>query len=131
LIIRTWKTVRSSSDISARSAEEQSEDKTMAATTTTGFFIPASAQAVFTGLECPNRHRRITPKAGHALEILGHAIEYLTDEFVYEDYALFARSAQLQAVQMLMALNRQVYFECPEAPTFAERCRALLHLHSA
>jgi hypothetical protein len=34
----------------------------------------------------------------------------------------------LQAVQLLMALNRQVYFECPEAPTFGERCRALLRL---
>lgn len=77
------------------------------------------------------RRRRISPEAGRALEILGHAIEYLTDEFVYENGALSAMNAQLQAVQILMALNRQVYFECPEAPTFAARCRALLHLHSA
>jgi hypothetical protein len=103
----------------------------MAATTTSSFSIPVSALAVSTVLECPNRRRRITHEAGHALEILGHAIEYLTDEFVYEDHALSARNAQLQAVQMLMALNRQVYFECPEVPTFGERCRALLHLHSA
>jgi hypothetical protein len=34
-------------------------------------------------------------------------------------------------VQLLMALNRQVYFECPEIPSFSERCRALLHLHTA
>jgi hypothetical protein len=103
----------------------------MAATTTTGFLIPASAQAVSTAGTRPRRRRRITPEAGHALEILGHAIEYLTDEFVYEDHAFSARSAQLQAVQMLMALNRQVYFECPEAPTFGERCLAVLHHHSA
>ena len=102
----------------------------MVATTAIRFSIPASAQAVFTARVRPSR-RRITPEAGHALEILGHAIEYLTDEFVYEDQALSTRSAQLQAVQMLMALNRQVYFECPEAPTFGERCLALLHLHSA
>jgi hypothetical protein len=103
----------------------------MAATTNSSFSIQASAQAVSTVRECPNRRRRITPEAGHALEILGHAIEYLTDEFVYADHALSARNAQLQAVQMLMALNRQVYFACPEVPTLAERCRSLLHLHSA
>jgi hypothetical protein len=103
----------------------------MAATTTSSFSIPASAQAVFTAGKHSSRRRLITPEAGHALEILGHAVEYLTDEFVYEDHALSARNAQLQAVQMLMALNRQVYFECPEAPTFSERCLALLHLHSA
>ena len=103
----------------------------MAATTTNGFLIPASAQAVSSAGTRPRRRRLINPEAGHALEILGHAIEYLTDEFVYEDGALSARNAQLQAVQMLMALNRQVYFECPEVPTFSERCLALLHLHSA
>ena len=103
----------------------------MAATTTSRFSIPASAQAVSTARARPSRRRLITPEAGHALEILGHAIEYLTDEFVYEDGALSARNAQLQAVQILMALNRQVYFACPEVPTFAERCRTLLHLHSA
>jgi hypothetical protein len=106
----------------------------MAATTTntiTGFSFPISAQAESNVRECPNRRRRTTPEAGHALEILGHAIEYLADEFVYEDGALSARNAQLQAVQILMALNRQVYFECPEVPTFVVRCLALLHLHSS
>ena len=106
----------------------------MAATTTntiTGFSFPISAQAEFNVREYPNRRRRTTPEAGHALEILGHAIEYLTEEFVYEPGSLSAGNAQLQAVQILMALNRQVYFECPEMPTFAERCRALLHLHSS
>jgi len=103
----------------------------MAATTTSSFSIPVTDQAFSTAGARPNRRHRITPEAGHALEILGHAIEYLTDEFVYEDGALSARNSQLQAVQMLMALNRQVYFACPEAPTFSERCHALLHLHSA
>ncbi len=100
----------------------------MAATTTTGFSIPAPAQTLrVTSLP---RRRRITPQAGRALEILGHAIEYLTDEFVHEGHAFTAKNSQLQAVQMLMALNRQVYFECPEIPTFGERCRSLLHSHS-
>jgi hypothetical protein len=113
----------------ARTAEEQSEDKTMAATTT-GFSIPASAQAVSTARVRPNR-RRITPQAGHALEILAHAIEYLTDEYVHTGLTFSAKNEQLEAVRLLMALNRQVYFECSEVPSFSERCRSLLHLHAA
>jgi hypothetical protein len=72
------------------------------------------------------RRRRISPQAGRALEILGHAIDYLTDEYVLHGGTFCARDPQLQAVQLLMALNRQVYFECPEVPTLKERCRALL-----
>jgi hypothetical protein len=37
----------------------------------------------------------------------------------------------LEAVRLLMALNRQIYFECPEVPTLGDRCRALLHLRPA
>lgn len=103
----------------------------MAATTTTGFSIPAPAQAVGAAHVNSSRRRSITPQAGHALEILGHAIDYLTDEFVHEDSAFSARNEQLQAVQLLMALNRQVYFECPELPTLGERCLALIHRHAA
>ena len=106
----------------------------MAATTTTGFGIPASASAVQTAQvrtkPTAKRSRRIGPEAGRALEILGHAIEYLTDEFVHEGLEFSAKNEQLEAVQLLMALNRQVYFECPEVPSFGERCRALLHFDS-
>ena len=100
----------------------------MAATTTTGFAIPASSPVLSMARV---RVRRITPQAGRALEILAHAIEYLTDEFVHQGLAFSARNEQLEAVQMLMSINRQVYFECPEVPSFGERCRALLHLHAA
>ena len=103
----------------------------MAATTTIGFTIPATAPAVRTAPIHTYRRRHITPRAGRALEILGHAIEYLTDEFMQDSAEISARNEQLQAVQMLMALNRQVYFECPEVPTLGERCRALFHLHAA
>jgi hypothetical protein len=58
--------------------------------------------------------------------ILGHAIEYLTDEFVHQGASFTSANGQLEAVHLLMGLNRQVYFECPEVPTFSERCRALL-----
>jgi len=43
---------------------------------------------------------------------------------------LSADKGQLDAVQLLMALNRQVYFECPEVPSLAERCRSFLHLRA-
>jgi hypothetical protein len=103
----------------------------MAATTTTGFSFPVTASAVPLANLRVNRRRNITPQAGHALEILAHAIEYLTDEFVHTGLTFSARNDQLQAVQMLMALNRQVYYECPVVPSFGERCRALLHRHAA
>lgn len=107
----------------------------MAATASTGLFIPARSGAdsfapasVFPRVA--TKRRRITPEAGHALEILGHAIEYLTDEFVHEGGTLSANDSRLMAVQLLMALNREVYFECPEAPSFADRCRSFLGLRA-
>ncbi len=102
----------------------------MAATATTGFPIPAAAPAV--SLVRPVvRRRRISPRDGRALEILGHAIEYLTDEFVHEGGSLAPGNPQVQAIQLLMALNRQVYLDCPPVPSFGERCRALLRQFAA
>ncbi|MGD0733688.1 MAG: hypothetical protein ABR976_01025 [Terracidiphilus sp.] len=99
----------------------------MAASTTTGFHIQASPQAVASAQRTSaTRRRRITPRAGHALEILGHAIEYLADEIAHEGLSLPAGNGRLTAVHLLMTLNRQVYFECPEEPTFRERCRSFL-----
>ena len=110
----------------------------MAASTNSGLFIPARTESatsltrIATGPQIrPKRGRRITPQAGHALEILGHAIEYLTDEFVHEGGPLSAEDNRLKAVQLLMALNRQIYFECPEVLTFGERYRSILHLGAA
>jgi hypothetical protein len=103
----------------------------MAASTTSCFPVPASARAVTASSVLRKRRRRITPQAGRALEILGHAIEYLTDEFVFRGGSFSASNSQLEAVQLLMAINRQIYFECPEVPTFGERCQAFLGLHTA
>jgi len=110
----------------------------MAASTTSGHLIPAHvrpespfAPVASARLARSNRRRHITPQAGHALEILGHAIEYLTDEFVEERGSLSGDDDRIKAVQLLMALNRQIYFECPEVPSFGERLRSLLHFHLA
>jgi hypothetical protein len=73
------------------------------------------------------RRRRVSPEAGRALEILGHAIDYLSDEFVNAGGSLSAHNAQVEAMQLLMGINRQIYFACPEVPSVAERWRALVH----
>lgn len=77
------------------------------------------------------RRRRISPEAGHALEILGHAIEYLGDEFADPAGSLNALNAQMEAVQLLMEINRQIYLQCPEVPSMGTRWRELLHLRPA
>ena len=77
------------------------------------------------------RRRRISFEAGHALELLGHGIEYLTDEYVHDGGDFSAHDPRLEAIQLLMALNRQIYFECPEVPNFGERCLTWLHLRAA
>jgi hypothetical protein len=77
------------------------------------------------------RRRHISPQAGRALEILGHAIEYLTDEFVRAGEPVTVHDARLDAVQLLMGINRQIYFSCPPVPTLGERWRALVHMRTA
>jgi hypothetical protein len=72
------------------------------------------------------KRRLIDARTGHALEILGHAIEYLSDEYVHEARQLSADDPQVEAIQILMAINREMYYACPVAPTFRERLRALL-----
>jgi hypothetical protein len=82
----------------------------------------ASAPAAGSGAV---RRRRISPEAGRALEILGHAIEYLTDEFICAGGLVSVDDPQVEAVQLLMRLNREIYCACPEVPTVGDRLRAL------
>jgi hypothetical protein len=96
--------------------------------TRAGHLTEQAAHLVIDRRQC---HRRVSPEAGRALEILGHAIEYVTDEFVHAGGAISAHCAPLDAVQILMALNREIYFECPITPTLGQRCLTLLHLRSA
>jgi len=103
---------------------------TLAASMTPEYSVRLSAPVPAAAAVRP-RLRRITPRAGRALEILGHAIEYLTDEFVHRLGEVSAHNGDLEAVQLLMSLNRQVYFECPEMPTLGERLRSALRFHTA
>jgi len=80
-------------------------------------------------LAVPTGHRRrISREAGRGLEILGHAIEYLADEYVHQGRSFSASDPQVKAIRILMAVNRQIYFECPVVPTMTERLRRFLHI---
>jgi hypothetical protein len=71
--------------------------------------------------------RLISREAGLALEKLSHAIEYLIDEFMNEEGAPpFRRDGRFAAIELLMALNRNVYFSCPEVPCFRDRLASLI-----
>jgi hypothetical protein len=74
-----------------------------------------------TGQKTPCRKRTISPEAGRALEKLGHAIDYLTDELVHESGTVSEDNGKIQAIRMLMARNRQIYFACPVALSLGER----------
>lgn len=96
----------------------------MASVTTTDVSMLQQAPVAVSGTRA-TRRRRITPKAGHAL--LGHAIEYLTDEHLHQGGTFAAHDGQWQAIQLLMGLNRQVYFECPEVLTLTDRFLGFLN----
>ena len=78
----------------------------------------AEASAAREGLR---RNRNISPQAGKALEKLGHAVDYLTDELVHDCGSVLEDNGRIQAIQMLMARNRQIYFECPVKLALAEK----------
>jgi hypothetical protein len=62
--------------------------------------------------------RRPSPQQGRALELLGHAVEYLVDSQLY--LAETDLNDQL-AVQTLMRLNREVFAECAEVVPMRRR----------
>lgn len=77
------------------------------------------------------KRRRVSTQAGRALEILGHAIEYLADEYANGEGSSSMHDGPVEALQLLMRINRQIYLDCPEVPSIADRCRSMLHLRAA
>jgi hypothetical protein len=73
------------------------------------------------------RPRRITRESGRALEVLGHAIEYLADEYAFNivQFGKLERGdPRVDAVHLLMGFNREVYYACPEIePTWKRTSR--------
>ncbi len=77
----------------------------------------------------PFVRRRLSPEGGHALEILGHAIEYLADEYA-NDLAdkgpLGSADPRVAAIQVLKGLNRAIYYSGTEVePAFGRMKRWL------
>jgi len=62
--------------------------------------------------------RRPNKPQGRALEILGHAIEYLVDQQLHRgsvaESQTFPSRADAPAIHILMRLSREVFAECPE-----------------
>jgi hypothetical protein len=85
--------------------------------------------AATTGVGTRTARRRITPQAGFALQALAHAIEYLADEYVHEAGSIpsiHSTDPRVEAIQMLMAANREVYYGCPVVPPLSQRLRRRL-----
>jgi hypothetical protein len=74
----------------------------------------------------PFVRRRLSQQGGRALEILGHAIEYLADEYaadLMDKRAMGNADPRIEAIQVLKALNRAVYFSGTEIQPAFQRIR--------
>lgn len=100
------------------SAPEGSRYQTFEAETEPAFLSP---------LLTPRRivRRRPTPQQGRALEILGHAIEYLIDSEIRFSDAVPSKPVG-DATRILMARSREVYAECAEIVPVGQRIKLAL-----
>ena len=67
----------------------------------------------------PIVRRQLTRESGRALEILGHAIEYLADEYAVASESkgpLGNADPRIEAIQLLKRLNRAIYYAGVQAP---------------
>lgn len=88
--------------------------------------LPKPLVGLSPGSGAQSARRQISPISGMALEALGHAIEYLADEYALHAArlaAIHAHDPQVEAIQILMAANRAVYYDCPVVPAFSLRCK--------
>jgi hypothetical protein len=93
--------------------------------------LEISQSGLVTGLSSatdpmPTVRRQLTPAEGRALEILGHAIEYLADEYCAstENKGRFAGTdPRVQAIQTLKTLNREIYYSAAEVQPALQRIR--------
>ena len=81
------------------------------------FAVPSEEGSAELSARRTARLRRIDRKAGQGLEVFGHAIEDLMDEYLQGGGKL----KMDEAVELLMARNREIYFSCPVVPTLRER----------
>lgn len=78
---------------------------------------PTSAETPFSHRTTGQGNRRYIPaESGRAIEVLGHAIEYLSDEYaltVAQLGQIDGDDPQIEAIHLLMSANREVYYSCP------------------
>jgi hypothetical protein len=78
----------------------------------------------------PFVRRQLSPEEGRALEILGHAIEYLADEYCADAQPkgrLGNADPRIEAIQTLKSLNRSIYYSAAEVePAFSRMKRWVL-----
>ena len=68
--------------------------------------------------------RRPDRSQGHALETIGHAIEYLVDSYAIESHTT-EEGSSAEAVQLLAHLSRSIFEECPVVLPLHHRVRSL------
>jgi len=94
----------------------------MATITTAGAIsiagVGEGSAKVRTAARSASRPRKVPREQGKAIEMLGHAIEYLGDEFALECLregrtVRYGKPPQIVAIEILMAKSREVYFSCP------------------
>ncbi|MDE3106030.1 MAG: hypothetical protein KGK08_12720 [Acidobacteriota bacterium] len=71
--------------------------------------------------------RRPTMQQGRALEVLGHAVEYLIDSRMFEPGCTATQSDQ-EAAAILMALSRAVFHEAAPVKPLRQRLAGWLTL---
>ena len=89
----------------------------------------AAAAANFVPQPRPLVRRRLSPESGRALEILGHAIEYLADEYandLLDKGPLGSADPRVAAIQILKGRNRAIYYSGAEVqPAVQARVEAV------
>ncbi len=99
------------------------------ATTTAGAGLMALRTGEHVRIEAASRRaarRKLDFSAARGMEVLGHAIDYLSDEFALEclktgNLAMKQTHPTLVALKLLHQKRREVYEACPVAPTMGER----------
>jgi hypothetical protein len=73
--------------------------------------------------------RRLSPERGRAVEVLGHAIEYLADEYaadLADKGPLGNADPRVAAIQILKGLNRAIYYSGTEVQPASGRMKRWL-----
>ena len=99
------------------------------ATTTAGVGLMAQQSEAGAQSKAVSRskvRRKLDYPAARGMEVLGHAIDYLSDEFAVEclktgNLAMKQTHPTLVALKLLHQKRREVYEGCPAAPTVGER----------